>query len=336
MHSPVSRMLRSAVAVVAMASSLAVSGPASAADYKIAYLAASRPNIFNQAVFSGMEKAAAEFGVEIEIFDGEFNPSKQFSQVEDVVASGRFNAIALLANDSVGIVPALEAAAASGLKVAAVQFPLGTNPDTLEPQFKGLTTTVASVPAEAAKLQADAVVAFCKDKAECRVLILISRLIYPFDKRKYDVFVEEFAKHPNIKVVSTVEGAYDTSTSMKGVQDALQANPEIDAILSIADQQTLGAEVAIEDAGLEVESLFIVSGGGTDIGIERIKSGKWDANLAEFPASEGYIAVKTLVEALQGKEVPAVIDALKIGAVPSLVTKDVLDSHPDFVPEWKG
>jgi ribose transport system substrate-binding protein len=329
------RRLASAVCLTAGLAQLSVA-PANADPLRIAYLAASRPNIFNQAVFEGMQKAAKELGVEIEIFDGEFNPSRQFSQVEDVVASGKFKAIAILANDSVGVVPAVEEAIKSGVKVAAIQFPLGPDLDTIAPQIKGLTTTVATVPRDAAKIQADAVIGYCKDKATCRVVIVISKLIYPFDKRKYDVFVSEFAKHPNVKVVATVEGAYDTSISMKGMQDALQTNPKIDVVLSIADQQTLGAEVALQDAGIDPGSLYIISGGGTDIGVDRVRKRVWSANVAEFPASEGRLAVKSLVDALQGKTPPSSINALTIGSVPSLITKDVLDAHPNFVPEWKG
>lgn len=325
------------LATTIVASALQVPLPSFAAGpYRIAFLAASRPNIFNQAVFEGMQEEAKKRGVVLEIYDGEFNPSHQFSQIEDVVASGKFNALAILPNDSVGVVPAVEEAIKSGVKVAAVQFPLGPDLETLAPQVKGLTTTVASVPRDAAIIQADAVVHFCVSKKECKIAILIGRMIYPFDKKKYDVFTEEFAKHSNIKVVSTVEGAYDTSVSMTGVQDALQANPNIDVVLSIADQQMLGAEVAIKDAGLDIASLYLISGGGTDIGVQRVRDGVWDANLAEFPVTQGRLAVASLVDALDGKPVPTSIDALKIGAIPSLITKEVLDAHPHFVPEWKG
>ena len=49
-------------------------------------------NGYNQAVYDGINQAAdADGNVTAEIFDGEFNAETQFNQIEDVVASGRFD-----------------------------------------------------------------------------------------------------------------------------------------------------------------------------------------------------------------------------------------------------
>ncbi len=64
--------------------------PAMAQDdaISIAYLASSSQNGFNQAIYEGIQRAAAEYdNVSVEIFDGEFSAPVQFSQVEDLVAA---------------------------------------------------------------------------------------------------------------------------------------------------------------------------------------------------------------------------------------------------------
>ena len=111
---------------------------AQAADYRVAYLAASSQNGFNQAIWEGVQKAAKARGVEVEIFNGEFDATKQFSQVEDIVAGGKFQGIVITPNDSVGIAAAVEDATKAGVKVATTLFQIGPNLDVLEPQVPGL------------------------------------------------------------------------------------------------------------------------------------------------------------------------------------------------------
>jgi len=70
---------------------------------RVAFFAASSQNGFNQAVWEGVKTAADGLGIESEVFDGEFNAEVQLAQVEDAVASGRFDGFVILANDTVGI-----------------------------------------------------------------------------------------------------------------------------------------------------------------------------------------------------------------------------------------
>jgi len=244
----------------------AMAGVADAKDYRVAFLAASSQNGFNQAIFEGVKKRADKIGgVSVEIFDGEFNATKQYSQVEDVTTSGKFDALIIAPNDSIGIATAVAEATKAGLKVATTLFPIGPKLDTLDPQVEGLTATVASNPAIGAKEQAQAVVDFCKDKNPCNTVIIIGQKIYPFDNLRLKTFNDTLATSPNIKVVATIEGNYDPEKSMAGMQDVLQAHKDINAILSNADQHVVGAEIALEDAGIKLPDLYISGGGASQI-----------------------------------------------------------------------
>ncbi len=310
---------------------------AQAADYRVAYLAASSQNGFNQAIWEGVQKAAKARGVEVEIFNGEFDATKQFSQVEDIVAGGKFQGIVITPNDSVGIAATVEEATKAGVKVATTLFPIGPKLDVLEPQVPGLVTTVASNPAIGAKAQADAVIEFCKDKNPCKVAIIIGQKIYPFDNLRYQTYLDTLKPQSNIEIVATVEGNYDPDKSMAGMQDVLQAHKDINVVLSNADQHLVGAEIALEDAGLDVPSLYLIGGGANQIAIDAIKAGKWDATLAQLPMSEGEYALNGVVDALEGKPTPAFTDEMKLGGdMPAIITKKALDEHPDYKPEWQG
>jgi ribose transport system substrate-binding protein len=303
---------------------------------RVAFLASSSQNGYNQAIFAGIQEAAAEKGVEVEIFDGGFDSTVQFSQVEDVVAGGRFDAFIVVPNDTVGIAPALEDATAAGITVATALFPVGPDLTNMEPQVTGLTTTVAANPANGARAQAEAVAAFCVDKDPCRVVVMIGQLIYPFDNLRNDTFKEVLGQHPNIQIVATGEGNYDPDASLTAMQDILQSNPEVDAVLSNADQHLIGVEIALQDAGIDPAEIYLIGGGLNQITIDAIRAGTVDATLAEFPHSMGAAALDAVVTTLEGGTAPTWIDATKLGPTPTIVTKEWLDANPNFTGEWQG
>src|SRR5579862_6535828 len=222
--------------IAGLVTSLTMSArPASAAEHTVAFLAASSENGFNQAIWDGIKKRAAKIGnVKVDIFNGEFNATKQYNQVEDIVASKKYEAIIIEPNDTVGIANALKDAIGAGIKVVTELFPVGPKLDTLEPQIPGLTATVAANPAIGAKAEADGVIKYCEKKDPCNVVIMIGQKIYPFDNLRYNTFLDTLKPHANIKVVATVEGSYDENKSMAGMQDVLQAHKDINVILSNA------------------------------------------------------------------------------------------------------
>lgn len=306
-------------------------------EFHIAFLAASSQNGFNQSIYAGIQKAAGKLGgVKVEIFDGEFKAPVQYNQVEDIVAGGRFDAIIISPNDTVGIAPALADATADNVQVATTLFPVGPDLKNMQPQVKGLTTTVASDPSIGARYQAEKVVDYCKDKDPCNVVVLIGQLIYPFDNLRNDTFKTVLGAHPNIKIVATGEGNYSPDTSLKAMQDILQAHPKIDAVLSNADQHLLGAEIALEDAGIDPSSVYMIGGGLNQITVDKIRAGKFSASLANFPEAMGGAALDAVVKKLKGETVPTWIDADKLRDIPPIVDKAWLDAHPDFKAEWQG
>ena len=130
-------------------------GPAFADDLKIAFFASSAQNGFNQAIYDGIEEKAKELGVETSIYDGQFDAAKQYSQVEDVLASGNFDGFIIVPNDTVGIAGAVEEVGKAGKPLVTVLFPIGPDLSKLEPQVPGVTATVASPPVAGAKEQAE-------------------------------------------------------------------------------------------------------------------------------------------------------------------------------------
>jgi len=117
--------------------------------------------------------------------------------------------------------------------------------------------------------------------------------------------------------------------------DMLQALDEVHVVLSNADQHLLGAEIALQDAGYDVESIDMPGGGAASIAIDAIREGRWDATLAYFPRSMGAIATEQIINAIEGRPVIQAINMDLEGPVQAMIDKAILDANPDFKGEWE-
>ncbi len=313
----------------------AIAPTAQATGEKIAYFAASSQNGFNQATYEGVEEKAAELGYEAAIFDGKFDAAHQYSQIEDVLASGNYAGFIVAPNDTVGIAGAFEQVIAAGVPIATVLFPVGPDLTTLEPQVEGITATVASPPVDGATHQANAVVAECEGRDPCNVVIIIGAKIFPFDNLRLETFQKVLEEHSNIKVLAVGEGWYSPDASLTAMTDILQANSDVHVVLSNADQHLAGAEIALEASGYSVPDLYMTGGGAAAIAIDAIREGRWDATLAYFPKTMGALAMEQVANAIEGKPVTQIINMDYAGPVQAMIDSKVLDANPDFRGEWE-
>jgi len=322
------------ILAAALGITVACAGIAHAESKKIAFFAAASQNGFNQATYEGVAEKAVELGYEAAIFDGKFDAAHQYSQIEDVLASGNYAGFIVAPNDTVGIAGAFEQVIAAGVPIATVLFPVGPDLTTLEPQVGGITATVASPPVDGAAHQANVVVDECMNRNPCNVIILIGAKIFPFDNLRLETFLDVLGQHDNIDVQAIGEGWYSPETSLTAMTDILQANSGVHVILSNADQHLVGAEIALEAAGYTVPDLYLSGGGAASIAIDAIRSGRWDATLAYFPKTMGALAMEQIANAIEGKPVTQVINMDTAGPLEAMIDKSVLDANPDFVGEW--
>lgn len=304
------------------------------AEGTVAYFAAASQNGFNQATYEGVQEEAAARGYDTEIFDGGFDPALQYSQIEDALATGRFVGMIVAPNDPIGIAGAVEQAVAEGVPFGTTLFPIGPELNTLDPQVEGLTVTAASPPVDGATVQAEALVAHCADKNPCRVVILIGFKLFPFDNLRLETFQQVLGRHANIDVVAVGEGQYSPDVSLQAMTDILQANPDVDAVLSNADQHLVGVEIALEAAGMNAADLYLSGGGAAAIAIDAIREGRWDATLAYFPKTMGRLAMEQIANAIEGKPVTSAINMDLVGPVQAMINAEVLEANPDFRGEW--
>lgn len=305
-----------------------------AQDRTIAFFASISQNGLNQAMYQGMQGRAAELGVRTSLYDGQFNPGLQYSQLEDIVAGDQADAAVVFPIDSVGIAGAAAEMAAAGVPIVAIMFPIGPELDLLEPQVPGVITTIGFSTFGTSIQQAEDVARHCAEIDPCNVVVMVGRMVYPFDQLRFDAYASVLDQHPNIHLVATAEGNYDPSAALAVMEDVLQANRDVHAVLSVADQHLIGVEIALEAAGIDVGPVYLSGAGGASIAIEAIREGRWDATVGGFPYTMGRIAVDAAIASLNGETVSPVHDMEALAPLPTIINRAILDAHPDFQAEW--
>ncbi|WP_449276971.1 sugar ABC transporter substrate-binding protein [Leucobacter sp. GX24907] len=314
-------------------------GDAAGESYSVVLLAASSQNGYNQAVYEGIEKKAEELSdelgitIETKIQDGQFDANTQLSQLQNAGTTGQADGIIVVPHDG----PALNAAfpLGSDIPVVSVLNPIGPDITDMEPQVEGVVSTVASPPASGATLQAESAAEYCADIDPCKIGLLAGLLNSPLDIERIDAWKAVLEKHDNIEIVGTVEGAYDRDQSLTAVSNLLQANKDINGIISNADQQTMGAQIALENAGIDPSSVFLTGGGGTTEAVQAVIDGTWTNDFLNFPVSMGEASLEQLVNSLRGEEVETVVDADSLVDLGPIATKEDLEAS-DFTGEWNG
>lgn len=302
--------------------------------YTIAFLAASSQNGYNQAVYEGLQKAAqeADINVEVNILDGQFDANTQLSQMENAATGVEYDGIVVVPQDGPSLAGAFPLA--NDIPVVTVLNPIGADIDEMQPQVDGVVSTVAVPPSDAARRQAEHVVDYCAEIDPCEVVLMVGLLDSPLDITRRDAYTEVLQEHENIQIVATVEGAYDRETGMSAMQNVLQSNPDFDVLLSNADQHSLGATVAIEEAGIEPSEVYITGGGGTSEAVENVQDGTWKGAYLNFPVSMGEAAMEQLLLSFAGEETELYIDADEVGQIAPHTTEDTID--PAYEAEWNG
>jgi ribose transport system substrate-binding protein len=301
---------------------------------EIAYLSFAVANSYDAPMLAAAQAAAASGNAKLTVFDANLDPAAQTKQLQDAVASGKFDAIITQPLYGAGMVQDVTNAINAGIAVGNIDQILGADNTTAESQIPGLMANVAFVPSTLGKKIGELVVQACMEKAAnpCNVGYIWSVKAAALDTTLRQAFDEVIASHPEIKVVAEGESFYTTAAGLKAAQDMLQAHPDLSIIMG-ADQAITGAATAVgpDNNG----KIALIGYGGGAIALQGIKSGERYGTVMQMPATEGRLGTEQLIQAIRtGTPAPGMdpLDSLPEGGV---VTKANVDT---FLPlaEWPG
>lgn len=283
-------------------------GAKPAKEYRIAYLTECAQNVYCKSRLQGLQDAADKYGFEFKTFDPDFNPSAQLKLVQDAVAEGGWDGylFAPTAGEP-GCSMYNRFLKPEEKPVVSLDLPMCGDPD----YTPGLAGTVTMQRQEYFNELMDN--AFKQCKGECKAVTFSGFTgsdLFNFWSKASD-YAEE--KNPNVEVVQDYPAQFDPQKSRQDMADALQADPEIDLIVSHDDAMTKGATAAIKAAGLEPgKDVLVFSTGGSQIGVDAVDSGEFNQTTALAPYEESYYAAVALIMALEGEPVNGYVNEAEL------------------------
>jgi ribose transport system substrate-binding protein len=286
----------------------------------------------NAPYFAAQEAAAkdqaAKAGCQVTTADAQNDMGKQIGDVEDMVSKG-VNLLIINAADPQGLIPAINAAAAAGVKVVAID-------STVDPKAKFITLIQSSNDqngfqvgqwlAQAAKGKDLKIALISGDKGN---VVGQERRLGVFRGLVEGQLVND--GKVGFTVVGQGWGGWTHEGGLKAMEDLLVAHPDINVVLGENDSMVLGARKALEGAGKLNDVMLLAAADGQKEALQLIQEGQYGATGLNDPDLIARTAVDVGMKALDGS-LPADFPRIDL-TTPSAITKDNVAKYyrPDAV-----
>ena len=295
----------------------------------IALLVAGSANTYTwtAALEEGAKAAAEANGVELTIFEANFDPVVQFNQLQDAMASGLYQGLLIQPVSTQTCDLVTSDAVKDNLLVVALEVGLcGQDTEVGEGLWTpGSLTFIGGQYAMPGFLSYTGSILETNPGPQ-KVIEVIGPQDYGTTRSWDAAKAQTWAGAPEFEVTATVYTDFSTPDAYKKTLDALQANPDTTIIVSQYIDMTKGIIKAVQDLGKT--GIKIYDFGGSIESVKMVESGEAVATFADYPISMGEAGVMAVVDAGLGKPVPKVIlgDG-KADAITTIITKDDLGSY---------
>jgi ribose transport system substrate-binding protein len=251
---------------------------------------------FFVAMEEGINDEAEELGVETVVAYHEYDPADQLADVQDLVAQG-VDGIITSPADVEAAIPAYEQARDAGIPIMSIAD--HTDPD-VEDSFIG---------ADWAEFGA-AIAEWTCDEADGEGNIAMIKgppgvsFVEEMDEG-YTGYID--SNCPGMSVVFDVNGDTTREAALGATQDALAAHPDLRAVFTQIDDMAAGAIQALEEAN-QLDDVIVTGFNGDEVGFSHLQDGTLDMTIALKPYQWGRLGVQTMVEYLNGEEVPDLVE----------------------------
>lgn len=297
----------------------------SAESYRIGVFFKDSTSMFWRYVGEGCADKAAELGVEFI----EYSPTSytdaagQINMLEDAIASG-IDAIAIAAIDSTAVVDTLVKAENAGIPV--IVF------NTLIPDFEatGMQRTFIGLDnAAASNYVMEKILE--EHNYEANVVILEGTPATLQNNERCGTAAAVCDKYEGVNIVASQPTNANREIAMTTMENILQSTTDIDIVFAINDSVGLGAQQAIEAAG--VTGIDIVGIDGTPDSVTSIMAGRaYKYSMDQGPFDCGSAVIQAAVDAIEGKELEKVVH---VGG--TCVGADNAQEHMDkYYPNYQG
>jgi ribose transport system substrate-binding protein len=297
-------------------------------------------NTYLQAESDGAEAAAKAVGAKLTLVNAQFDAATQRAQIQNALASGKYNGAAIRAVSSTGSCkPLTEDAPKAGVPViVVVQLTCGRDNNSGEEMWA--PGTLAYVGGGGGSFPfyeewADRIGASMKEPTKTALIVGPSEL--GAVQVTVDVLKKSAKKHPNLDIVADNNTDFTDAGGLAAVQNVIQAHPDLGAVVLQYGGQTPAVIRGIKQAG-KTKDIQVYEAGGDKNAKQEIEDGTLTMSAAQSPYTSAYCAVEMLAAVHQGTKVPRVVyndcnaqsgDATK--TKPLFLTKDnIADFTSDY------
>jgi ribose transport system substrate-binding protein len=298
------------------------------ADLKIAYFSAGTSNSYLQASIDEAKKVADEIGAELDVFDGEFNAQTQFDQMQQALTSGKYNAFAVEPNDGNLVCDILtQSAPEKDVLVSVFNLPIcgrATNlgDETHEPG------TITYVGGQTLDVYNDWVQSVIEANPDGAKVALISGPDLNANSIAFFEAAKAFDDAEGFEVVAQQTTDYTTPKAFDAAQTILQANQDLDVIMSNFSGMTRGVVEAVGNRDVQIFDF-----GGDEWALNQVKAGNLTSSVMMLPRQETREALEAIAAYVQGEDVPPFINLTESDKLPGtpFATQDNID---EFTAEY--
>lgn len=275
--------------------------------YRIAVIPKAVGFDYWETVHAGAEAAAKDLGNVNIIWKGtsaETDINGQISMIEDFI-NQHVDALVVAATDAKALVPVLQQAQKSGIKVITIDS--GTDPQVSD-------SFVATDNVHAAAEAADEMNKLLGGKGDVALIPFVPGAATSNEREQG--FKDELKKYPGLHLVATEYSQSDYNKALSVTEDILTSHPNLAGIFAANEPGALGAAQAVKERGLQGK-VKIIGFDAAPNEIQALQDGTIQALIVQNPYKIGYDGVEEAVADLEGKSVDKHVDT---GA--TVVTKD--------------
>lgn len=260
----------------------------------------------------GAQKAADAAGVNLVIFNANNDPTAQNNAIETYIQQ-KVSGLVVVAIDTNGIMPAVNAAAAAGIPVVAVDAVLPEGPQKAQ---------VGVDNEGAGKAMGEFFLKYMADSmggsAKLGVVGALNSTIQNIRQKGFEDVVKA---NSSVTFAGVVDGRNVQDSALAAAESLITANPDLTAIYATGEPALLGAVAAVESQGKQ-DQVKVFGWDLTAQAIAGIDAGYVAGVVQQDPAGMGAAAVDALVKLGKGEAVEANIP------VPiTIVTKDNVEPY---------
>lgn len=273
---------------------------ASSGKVKIGLSMDSLESAFWVANYDAMVAKAKAMNVELVSIMAEGDAAKQNQQMENLIAQ-KVKAIICAPKDGSAIVASIRKAQSAGIPVIMNNRPVQGS---VVPELSVLSDNYAMAK-EVLKWFAERA---RKDKKTYKTILLIGNLADENAVERQKGHKEIIAVYPDVfKVVAEIPTEWNHEVALKGLQNALQANPDANLIVTPSDFLFPPIRSALEQVKRwakigEANHMAIVSFDGDEVGMQYLKDGYTWADAAQGAAFTGEYCIEWAIKLGKGEK----------------------------------